>query len=467
MSHAGLDEEEYAQLRASLEVHDDTPEARVDLPVFLGRFPMHLRPLVQPLFDQLAHDEVQGTHDNSQGPVAETQASWPVLVAGISRLVRSGASWERLLSAWIGGKADPGASDREEVGVELATALCFWCAHPSAAPGPDALGGAEMDAAAATTSETDALEASLAVLRLPASEANRDGGASGKSACGEAATRLQEVVPCLPGGVGQRFAQALLGTPPISDPLPLDSRVLDRGLAFLLRGTCAHLWHSGAWLPLYRDWRDGRSFNGLLKGSLHYDGPAVVAIRTTGGGEVLGAVSDCWTEGAGRFGGSSICMLFALRPTMRVFPSTERSDRYGYLNSRNKHAPRGLGFGGQVGSFRLWIDADFQECKVLLGDATYKNGPLLPGSEYETAFKISAIEVWGCGGDSAQEAQETQRGRSEAVRNQARQVDRSKLLENEFDKEMFFGNTFAATADVREETGVVNAHNADRSEKPP
>jgi len=269
------------------------------------------------------------------------------------------------------------------------------------------------------------------------------------------------VVPYLPRAVGPRMAHALLRAPiPPECPLP-ESRLLDRGLSFLLRGMDARLWQSGAWDPLYRDWKDGRSFNGLLKGVLHYTGPAILIIRAAGGLGLLGAMSNHWEEGGGKYGGNAECILFALQPTMQVYRPTGRSQNFVYLNSRNKHAPRGLGFGGQAGCCRLWIDASFDECQVLASEATFTSGPLLPTSEYQMSFKISQIEIWGAGGDVARAAQAEQRGRDDNVRNQARKVDRSQLIETEFDREMFFGNTFKASEGCREESDVTQRRSED------
>jgi len=258
-------------------------------------------------------------------------------------------------------------------------------------------------------------------------------------------SRLEATLPQLPRAVGPRFATALLGAPLVPDQrLLAESRILGKGLSLLLRASDARLWASGDWEPLYRDWADGRSFNALLKGTLHYGGPALLLVRTTQG-EVFGALSTCWDDGNGKFGGSSECFLFALTPALCVARSDSRSGNHVYLNARNKHAPRGLGFGGQLNFFRLWLDADFEESYVLQSDATFGSGLLIPGDGLQTRFQASLIEVWACGGEEAREAQVEQRRRTEGVRDAARKVDRAKLLENEFDKEMFLQNTFKAS----------------------
>ncbi|CAE7033721.1 tmem87a [Symbiodinium natans] len=206
-------------------------------------------------------------------------------------------------------------------------------------------------------------------------------------------------------------------------------------LHLLLRGSDARLWESEEWLPLYRDWCDGKSFNALVKGAAFYEGPALVLIRTRD--SVLGALSTSWVEGNGKFGGSMECFLFALQPAFRVCKSSTRTGNYVYFNLRNKHYPRGLGFGGRLGFCRLWLDADFEDCYVLESDATYAPGRLLASQGgLQTRFDVISVEVWGCGGLEAAKAQAAQRERLESAREQARKVDKSRLCESEFDKEM-------------------------------
>lgn len=429
-------------LQEALGVAEDAPDSTVSLPAFLGRFPPHLRPLVQPLFFRLALEPGSRTScwrgrradsDKAVGMMSapssscsllssskcedeEPRASWPRIVAGVSCLVRTGASWPVLLEAWVGQDGtDPCAGARAEAAAELAAALCFWCAHPSRTPGPGVPGGVPPSAAAAALAgwDSDPLDAVLTALRRPEAAAGSNGGTSPSSPVSSATVRarLSEHAPCLPNGVGPRMAQALLeATAPPDCPWP-QSHILDRGFAFLLRGVSKALWASGAWELLYSSRRDGHSFAGLLAGVLRYPGLAVLLLRAGGSGEVLGAVSDCWEEGNGAYGGSSECLLFTLWPTLQAFRSTGRSKNYVYMNSRNKSAPRGLGFGGQVGCCRLWISSDLEDIQVLQTDATYAAGPLLAGGERRGGCPASDIEVWGLGGAAARAAQCRQRSK--------------------------------------------------------
>jgi len=440
VDRAGFSEAEYAALRVALKVEEDVAEARVDLTAFVSCFPQHLRPLVQPVFFQLGRERV-----------AEPSASWPVLIRGLSGLVRDGATWLQLLNAWaacdepLDSAACTGLD--VELYLELVASLCFWCAYPGLTPSASIMENADGGTGTGSgCSNIGRVVESLRAWGLPS-----EGTAGTRDSLAAVATRLESQVPLLPRAVGPRFASALLGAPLPPDLSGLDSRVLDAGAALLLRGVDARLWESGAWEPLYRDWRDGRSFNALLKGALHYEGPALLVVRTSTG-EVLGALSTCWSDGNGKFAGNSECFLFSLSSALCCMRSGSRAGNYVYLNSRNKHAPRGLGFGGQVGFFRLWLDADFEETYALQSDATYAGGSLVSGEGLQLHFQPTLIEVWGCGGEEAKAAQAAERERVEGVRDQARRVDRAKLLENEFDREMFLQNTFKASEQEKAST---------------
>mmetsp|Transcript_3099 Transcript_3099/g.12036 ORF Transcript_3099/g.12036 Transcript_3099/m.12036 type:complete len:474 (-) Transcript_3099:220-1641(-) len=462
VDRAGFAEEEYQALRKALCVAEDDPKALVRIEAFMARFRGDLRALVHSLFAQLAKEK-QGA----------TSASWLVLVASLSALLQSGADWPGLLGAWAADVEPPPAANAPEGGaaaapdeatedvelyLELAASLCFWFAHPPPPPGSADRGGSSGGADATAA----ALETVVGALRLPSQ------GASDKPSrpsMKDAIQHLMSVAPSLPRAVGPALRSALLGAPaPPAFVLPEESRILDPGLIFLLRGMTAKLWESGPWQPLYRDWCDGRSFNGLLKGALHYEGSAMVLIRTAEG-QLFGGVSTTWRDGHGKFGGCAECFLFALSPNLCVLRGESRGGNYVYLNANIKsYHPRGLGFGGQEGFHRLWLDADFEDCYVLESDATYGSGSLLPSSGLQTKFQVSRLEIWGFGGTEAAAAQAVQRQRDAGQRELSRTVDRAKLLENEFDKEMFFGKTFQGAADSREEAASCRPDEASKDE---
>ncbi|CAK9068107.1 unnamed protein product [Durusdinium trenchii] len=358
----GFSHEEYAELQKRLAVTPSTQ--RVELADFVRWFPVHLRSFVQPLFCYLGKERV-----------GEGSAAWSALAQGLGRVVKSGVTWKELLQVWTEPAEEvrsPGVAAPElELCLELAVSLCYWCAvfkrEAEESTGPSRL------VAALRNAPMDSLSS--------------------------LSSWLEGHLPMLPKAVASCLAQSLTGSAGIEPPPLPESRILEVGTSLLLRSCTARLWESEAWQPLYRDWCDGRSFNALLKGALFYDGPALLLLQTPEG-HVLGGLSTVWSDNNGKFAGSTECWLFALQPSLAVCKSTSSSGNYFYLNSRNKYAPRGVGFGGQQNFFRLWVDADLEECYVLESDATYSSGWLLPsaGDRLQTPFQVAVLEVWGCGG---------------------------------------------------------------------
>jgi len=414
---ANLSEDEYTALRRALKVEEDSVQAVIELQTFLDCFSSSTRPLIQPLFFVF-----QGAGDST---TSCTQANWSRFVCGVSDFAQQSASWETLLSAWTRTKATD--VDGLRTALELAAVLCWTCAL-----------GDRLD----TSTEEPLSVAELLCGRV-----------SGASTWEEIEGSLRSDLPCLPRSVTQRVYEVLLGGPVRISPV-IESRAVDRNMVLLLRGMSDVLWEADEWQPLFRDWIDGRSFSELVKGVAHYSGTAVLVVRATTG-EVLGAVSSSWEEGSGKYSGHSTTFLFSLQPSLSVHRATSRSSNYVYFNSRNKFAPRGLGYGGQLDFWRLWIGSDFEECLVTESDATFGSGALVPSGEFQTKLKIDTLEVWGCGGVEARTGQSEQRHRDEVARGNARKVDRAQMMENEFDNEMFFGKMMNHREVLREDIGLL------------
>jgi hypothetical protein len=211
---------------------------------------------------------------------------------------------------------------------------------------------------------------------------------------------LNETVPCLPLAIGPQLASTLMNTPLRKKIQVPESMILDAGLAFLLRGTSAELWHSEPWTPLYKDSRDGRSFSCLLHSMSGYPGNCMLIIRTLDGA-VFGAISKSWNDGGGAFTGGLDCYLFALAPSLIVCKPSGSHSNFMYINYKNRQQARGIGFGGKVDWFRLWLDDDLGAGYVLQNDMTYQRHALLPGSEFRQEFQVSFVELWGCGPNGA------------------------------------------------------------------
>jgi hypothetical protein len=153
------------------------------------------------------------------------------------------------------------------------------------------------------------------------------------------------------------------------------------------------------------------------------------------------------------------------------------SQKFTYLNyaqgSHNYH-PKGVAFGGSSSMPRLWIDESFKG-HVLMSDSTYEEGHLWgtqvtevqnqrlieeerrrvddssanssskppPSLPFQLHFTVLTLEVFGLGGRSAYHQFEKNLESKKRLKEEMRKVDRRAFAESTFDREMFFGNTFA------------------------
>jgi len=200
------------------------------------------------------------------------------------------------------------------------------------------------------------------------------------------------------------------------------------------------------WRSLY-DVDHGRSFERLCFDVLGYSGPTLFVIRDTDG-NVFGALADtAWSEDAGEknFFGTPNSFLYALRPSVKILrpDGSAQEENYQYMNRKGYSSSPGLGFGGSIGNFRLFICADFgtDKCKErTIGVTTFERGRLRSSSK-KSEFMIETLEVWGLGGEDAMCAQSKERQESSRIRQQMRKVDKARLLDD-FTKEFMFGKTF-------------------------
>jgi hypothetical protein len=226
------------------------------------------------------------------------------------------------------------------------------------------------------------------------------------------------------------------------------------------------------WNRLYCSDDDGMSFNRLYKAVAGYQGPTLVCIKDTRGA-VFGALADNGDQGwreENMFYGSPRSLLFAARPKLRICRSSTSAlsgSNFMYLNSQAFDMPHGMGFGGKIdgADFRLWLPEGFDACRAAAQDPTYERGGLC-GSR-DGSFEIDTIECWGLGGAAALEGRQQKRAGDAAMREKVRKVDKKAMfgLGSDFDKEMFFGKTFAHQKGVdKGRLGCRDAAEADSSD---
>lgn len=206
----------------------------------------------------------------------------------------------------------------------------------------------------------------------------------------------------------------LLGRTKRDDHLLLDSSSL---WALSLALSC----NVSKWKLLYSTSHHGRILNRFKHHTFGYDGPTVTVIRDCDH-HVFGAfVEGGWTD-TPKYCGTSNTFLFSLKPTFSIYRAcgSERNYVYLYSDESKKSFPHGIGFGGSIGGFRLFVDADLKMGESRSADATFSRG----GLAGEALFEVDSIEVWGIGGTRADEAQSYQRERQEKFTQGRRKVNR-------------------------------------------
>ncbi|EUD67738.1 hypothetical protein C922_01927 [Plasmodium inui San Antonio 1] len=268
------------------------------------------------------------------------------------------------------------------------------------------------------------------------------------------------------------------------------SKILTDEIVFTLR-QCSPCFLNNAWFRLYASWKQGTSFNRFISSLFYYESPVVIVIKTKDN-QILGAVSTTPLKDSHLFQGSSNDFLFSAHPVFRILRSNQFGTNYVYLNSKNSFYPKGLGFGGRTECFRLFLSDEFKDSYCTQSDYTYKSGHLyFPHHQKERRasrdrnkkessnnnatstsginsrnvshtrgayedededdddnadrflYKLSVneVEAWGCGDERALEQQAIMQQKEEASK-QERSTDKSKIVQNSFDKEFLLPKVF-------------------------
>ncbi|KJP85912.1 hypothetical protein AK88_04444 [Plasmodium fragile] len=269
------------------------------------------------------------------------------------------------------------------------------------------------------------------------------------------------------------------------------SKILTDEIVFTLR-QCSPCFINNLWFRLYASWKQGTSFNRFISSLFYYESPIVIVIRTKDN-QILGAVCTTPLKDSHLFQGSCNDFLFSAHPVFRVIRSNQFGTNYVYLNSKNSFYPKGLGFGGRTECFRLFLSDEFKDSYCTQSDYTYKSGHLYfphyqkdrragrkgnnkqssnnnatsysssinsrnvnhTRSAYEDEddddddnadrflYKLSIheVEAWGCGDEKTLEQQTIMQQKEEASK-QERSTDKSKIVQNSFDKEFLLPKVF-------------------------
>ena len=102
----------------------------------------------------------------------------------------------------------------------------------------------------------------------------------------------------------------------------------------------------------------GESF-AKMSAAVNNKGPNLLILWEQETNHVFGAfVKESWKVGP-KFYGSNQNFLFNLSPRAYIYEATSYNDHYQYMNLKAKTLPNGIGLGGQLDYFGLWIDAEY------------------------------------------------------------------------------------------------------------
>ncbi|XP_076470954.1 MTOR-associated protein MEAK7-like [Babylonia areolata] len=147
------------------------------------------------------------------------------------------------------------------------------------------------------------------------------------------------------------------------------------------------------WRLLFSNGLHGDSFTQLVK-ILEGKGPTLLVLQDRQGHVFGGFASQPWNVNA-KFYGDGQCYLFRLRPNYGVFSSSGYNSNFMYLNMNMQTLPNGLGMGGQLDYFGLWVADTFNRghSKAQPRCTTYGSPQLSKSPEFE----VDILEVWHVG----------------------------------------------------------------------
>lgn len=202
------------------------------------------------------------------------------------------------------------------------------------------------------------------------------------------------------------------GRPGSQIPNLLTSKAIDSNIILLSK---EYAWHIGGalsqhdledWKLLYHSSVNGLSFNTFLGNISNHAGPTVLIIKDKEGYIYGGYGSQPWERHAD-FYGDMKCYLFQLNPVASIFRPTGANNNLQWcaINFSSEDIPNGIGFGGRVNHFGLFLSANFDQghtfsCSTFGSPCLSKANRILP----------DVIECWGVTQDAAQDKNDAVKG---------------------------------------------------------
>ncbi|KAJ4977842.1 hypothetical protein NE237_008622 [Protea cynaroides] len=183
-----------------------------------------------------------------------------------------------------------------------------------------------------------------------------------------------------------------------SESKDYDFPVLRKEYAWLIGGALSQ--HElGDWKLLYHSAIDGLSFITFLGNIQNGEGPTVLIIKDKKGYIYGGYASQPW-ERRSDFYGDMRSFLFQLYPQASIFRPTGANSNLQWcaVNFSSESIPNGLGFGGRVNHFGLFVSASFDQGHTFT--CSTFGSPCLSG-ENQVCPKV--IECWGIASKGGQQ----------------------------------------------------------------
>lgn len=143
------------------------------------------------------------------------------------------------------------------------------------------------------------------------------------------------------------------------------------------------------WRLLYSSSSHGESFQALSSAIID-QGSTILILKDNSGNVFGGYASQPWILKP-KFYGDSSCFLFSLYPNLNLSVGSGHNDNFMYMNNGQYTLPNGIGMGGQMGYWGLWIDSEYGIGQSNISCSTYSDYSILSATK---DFKIDALEVW-------------------------------------------------------------------------
>lgn len=194
---------------------------------------------------------------------------------------------------------------------------------------------------------------------------------------------------------------------------------------------------------LYRSSHHGKGLNRFWSNVEGYHGPLLILISASSPDAahesdsnvkrwIIGALTQQGFENKDIFYGSS-GNLFSISPVFHIFSPSgkEKNFVYSHIHPTGRvydphPKPVGIGFGGSLGNERIYLDEDFARVTIRhhAVDKTYQPGFIIPNQGFlANEGLVSEVEVWGLGGERAQEMQNLHKKRENLFTEQRRKID--------------------------------------------